>query len=288
MIFRSAQRRRASSSRFAFAACLVVSCAGCGLELSPGASLFFLPIEVNGQDVGMGIVDTGGAYELMLNEPFGLRVTGMAEVLVFSGPATVGITEPFRAVVGDTPLEIDNAIVGLDLCECNGVGFLFLRKSQRLLNLDFRTRRAWLSPADETPPNLAEFRFLTPPAGLSTFDTAFIEVTVAGGDRARPVLGLLDTGTTTTLMRRGLVPGAAGAIDPDAQTVRITSDMLGTVQAQVRLIETEGLPDLIIGVDVMRAWSDEWSFRYDVVGGAVFASPRASSSSPPAAAAKSP
>lgn len=285
MPFPSKSRIGNAAIRASVVAWTVAACAGCGLDVSPGSSLFFLPIEVDGQNVGSGIVDTGGAYELMLNEPFGLRVTGSAEVLVFSGPATVGITEPFRAIVDGAAFEIDNAIVGLDLCECNGVGFLLLRKSQRLLNLDFPSQRAWLSPTEEGRPSLSEFPFLPPPAGFSTFDTAFIEVTVTGTEGSRSLLGLLDTGTTTTLMRRGIVTGAGNSIDANAQTVRIGADGLGTVQAQVRLIETEGLPDLIIGVDVMRAWSDEWAFRYDAVGGAVFAAPRADATASVSAAA---
>jgi len=41
------------------------------------------------------------------------------------------------------------------------------------------------------------------------------------------------------------------------------------VAAQITLFDTAGLPDLIIGTDIMGAWSDRWYFTFAPRGGHV-------------------
>jgi hypothetical protein len=51
------------------AACAIA--AGCGGVFAP-APLFTTPLSIEGEDVGPAIIDTGGDYEVILRETFGL------------------------------------------------------------------------------------------------------------------------------------------------------------------------------------------------------------------------
>jgi hypothetical protein len=78
----------------------------------------------------------------------------------------------------------------------------------------------------------------------------------------------LDTGTNASVIRRGLF-GDDVSTASDRLDIRIEHEELGIVSAQVRLFDTAGLPDLIIGTDIMRAWSDRWFFTFAPLGGHV-------------------
>lgn len=252
---------------------LCVSCLlpglGCGGVLGEApAPLFLVPLEIEGHKTGGAIIDTGGGYEVLLRNNFGLEVIDTVEVLAFGGRASVDLTEGFAYSAGGLPRTAPTAIVSDSICDCNGLGFFFFRETGVVLGLDFVNARAvFLSTA---PAGGVTIPFEAPPAHLYGFDTAFVEVEVASGGAMTEVVGLLDTGANITLMRRGLV-GAAPALDPNRQSVTISHDRLGTVAVGVVLFETEGLPDVILGTDVMRVWADEWYFCYSPAGGSVVA-----------------
>jgi len=252
------------------------SCGGCGSVLSQSSTpLFTAPLLVGGASVGTAVIDTGGDYEVILRERFGLSLVDTVEVLVFGGREMVAVTEPFRYSVGGIEAAADFALVGLSICDCNGVGFHFFRKTGTVLGLDFPAGRAdFLTTLPDGGVTLA---FDPPPPELPGFDSAFIEVDVTSGgyDIARRVLALLDTGTNATVMRRGLFAAAPSAMS-DRLDIRIGRAELGTVAAQVGLFDTPGLPDLIIGTDIMRAWSDRWFFSFAQRGGTVTVQPRSS------------
>jgi len=221
---------------------------------------------VEGAPVGHAVIDTGGGYEILLREAFGLSLVDTVEVLAFGGKETVALTEPFIYSVSGMEATADFALVGLSVCDCNGVGFRFFRKTGTVLALDFPAGRADFASA--APQGGVSLAFEPPPPNLLDFDSAFIVVEVQSGERSQSVLGLLDTGTNASVMRRDLfVDGASAA--SDRLNVRIGRGELGVVAAQVSLFDTAGLPDLIIGTDIMRAWSDRWFFTFAPRGGHV-------------------
>ena len=261
---------RASLPSFVMATALGLTAAwggGCGAVLPPSpAPLFTVPLSVEGESVGTAVIDTGGGYELILRDSFGLSLVDTVEVLAFGGKEMVAVTEPFTYSVGGTEATADFALVGLSVCDCNGVGFHFFRKTGTVLALDFPAGRAdFTSVAPEGGVSLA---FEPSPPELVDFDSAFIEVEVQFGERSQTVLGLLDTGTTASVMRRELF-GAGVSAASDRLNIRIGRGELGTVAAQISLFDTAGLPDLIIGADIMRAWSDRWFFTFAPRGGHV-------------------
>ena len=69
---------------------------------------------------------------------------------------------------------------------------------------------------------------------------------------------------------RSLLIGA-GTQGVDRVDLTIIHPQLGLVTASAQLFDTAGLPDLILGTDVMRDWADRWFFRFDEEGGAVVA-----------------
>jgi len=244
---------------------------GCGAVLPPSpAPLFTAPLTVEGISVGNAVIDTGGGYEILLSEPFGLSLVDTVEVLAFGGKELVAVTEPFTYTVGGAESTADFALVGLSVCDCNGVGFRFFRKTGTVLALDFKAGRAdFTNGAQEGGVSLV---FQPPPSELVDFDSAFIEVEVQFGERSQTVLGLLDTGTNASVLRRDLF-GDDASTAGDRLDIRISRGDLGIVAAQVSLFDTPGLPDIIIGTDIMRAWSDRWFFTFAPRGGHVTAFP---------------
>jgi len=230
-----------------------------------------VPLTIDGTEVDPAIIDTGGGYELMLRDAYDLRIVDLTEVVAFGGREIVGVTEGFPYSAAGWEAVADSALVGVSTCDCNGLGFHFFQKTGVVLGIDFGDSIArfltW-EPADGT-----RLSFKPPPDFLPTFDSAFIEVEVESGGEPVTVLGLLDTGANVSVMRRGLV-GETTLLQPDRVSVLITHDRLGTVAAQINLFTTDGLPDLIIGTDLMRAWSDQWYFSFTPRGGTVTVYPR--------------
>lgn len=239
---------------------------GCGDLFGGFTPLLTAPLVVNGEPVDPAIVDTGGGYELMLRERFGLDIVDTIEVLAFGGRELVGLAQGFPYEVGGVGATADVALVGISACDCNGVGFFFFRKTGVTLEMDFSRRSVTF--VTETPTGGVALPFEPPPPWMQNFDSAFITVEVTTDGASREVLGLLDTGTNSTVLRRDLI-GGANRLFPNRLSVTLRHEALGVVEARVTLFDTPGLPDLIIGVDVMRAWADRWYFRFHPRGGTV-------------------
>ncbi len=245
---------------------------GCGdIFAARSAPLFTVPLTIVGEPVDPAVIDTGGDYELMLRDSFGLKVVDNADVLAFGGREQVNITEGFRYTAGGLENTADGALVGLSVCNCNGLGFHFFRETGVVLGVNFASLHAAFLAV--VPAGGVTIPFQVPPPFLTDFDGAFVEVDVASGGESRAVLALLDTGTNASMMQRGLV-GTASSLTPDRLNITIGKERFGTVAVQVGLFDTEGLPDLIIGTDVMRAWSDRWYFFFAKKGGTVTVFPR--------------
>ncbi len=241
--------------------------AGCGDVLAPPAApLFAVPLEVEGRPIGDAFVDTGGGYELMLKEAFGLELVDVIDVLAYRGLEEVYVTEGFSYSVGGHDTFARFALVGLSICDCNAVGYHFFRETGVVLGLDFSTRQTSFNA--DIPPGATTIPFHPPPAGLADFESAFIEVTVTAGGESRRLLGVLDTGATITVILRDLFP-PTGAVDPNRREVTIAHPALGTVQATLSVFDTPGLPDLILGTDVMQTWANRWYFDFSAGGGVV-------------------
>lgn len=245
--------------------CLILTLAGCGQTLGtePGP-LFLVPLSVSNSPAEAAVVDTGGAYELMLRHGHDLPVIGEVQVLIFGGREWVEFTGSFPYEAGGERQVADYAIVGLPVCDCNGVGVQFFRKSGVTLHLDYRTTTAAF--VEDTPADGIVLPFQDSPPQLPTFDTAFVDVTVTRNGETVSLLGILDTGTNSTLLRRSVFgESPIGGYLP----VRVAHDSLGTVALNARLFDTEDLPDIIIGTDVMGSWADQWYFTFDERGGHV-------------------
>ena len=244
---------------------------GCGNLFGGFTPLLTAPLVVNGEPVDPAIVDTGGGYELMLRERFGLDIVDTVEVLAFGGRELVGLTEGFPYEVGGVAATAEVALVGISACDCNGVGFFFFRKTGVTVEMDFSRQRVTFVTGP--PTGGVALPFEPPPPWMQNFDSAFVTVEVTTDGASREVLGLLDTGTNSTVMRRDLL-GDGSRLFPNRLSVTIRHEALGAVEARVTLFDTPGLPDLIIGVDVMRAWADRWYFRFYPRGGIVTVFPQ--------------
>jgi hypothetical protein len=230
------------------------------------APLFLVPLEIEGQDIGGAVIDTGGGYEILLRENFGLEVIDEVEVLAFGGRETVAVTEGFSYSAGGFQKVARTAIVSSSICDCNGLGFFFFRDTGVVLGIDFVKSQAMF--LERAPDGGVSIPFAPPPANLNDFGTAFMEVDIATGDETTQTLALIDTGANVTLIRRGLLESSP-ALNLNRQEITISHDFLGTVAVSVGLYDTEGLPDVILGTDVMGAWGNEWYFTYTQSGGSI-------------------
>jgi len=237
-------------------------------------NLFTTPVTANGTVLESAIIDTGGGFDLMLGDRagLGLDIVNSVDILAFNGVITADIAEPFPYSVGDFHAVADQAFVDLGLCDCNALGFFFFRKTGAVLAISFLDGHA--SFLDAAPARRTAIPFADPPATLPDFDTSFMTVQVTGDD-GTPVTvnALIDTGSNITSLRRGLV-SVSSTPDGTHADVLIARAELGTVHARVTVFDRPGIPDLVIGTDVMAAWSDEWYFEYNAHGGTIYAEPR--------------
>ena len=245
--------------------CPAILAAGCGdLLPPPPAPLFAVPLEVEGRPVGDAIIDTGGGFEILLRREFGLTVVDSVDVLVFGGRESVALTEGFSYSAGGFRGFADGAIVGISSCDCNGIGIVFFRKTGVVAAIAFSEPSATFTTS--TPPGGINLPFRAAPANLEGFNSSFIDVEVDLGAATHTVRALLDTGAAETLLKRDLF---AGAPDPlfGRPRIEVTHDRLGTVSVSAAFFDNDDLPDLILGIDMMRAWGDRWYFHYTPNGG---------------------
>ncbi len=241
--------------------------AGCGNTFLPAQQvLFTTPLQVDGIEVGSAIIDTGGGFEVMLREDFGLEIVDAIEVLAFAGAETVEVTEGFNYLVGGIQSFADAAIVGVSACECNGIGFEFFRKTGLVLGLDYLSVSAGFF--FDVPEEGITVQFGSPPPRLRGFESSFIDINLSTEDGSKNVAALFDTGATQTVIRRDLF-GEPSALVSDRRRVTLFHERLGGVTALVALHRNESLPDVIIGNDVMAVWGDRWYFSFDPTGGSV-------------------
>lgn len=240
--------------------------AGCGNTFGPTAYvLFTVPFTVEGTPVSKALIDTGGGFEVMLREPYGIEVVDRVEVLAFSGPQIVDVTSGFTYQAGGIQAQAEGAIVGAAACDCNALGIDFFRKTGIVLALDYRSRAAAFVPS------IAEggvtLLFDPPPERLGEFDSAFLEVELQSGDLLKRTNALLDSGAAVSALYRGTMPGVAA--DQSFLELDIRRDELGTVRATIALHDNGALPELIIGNDIMAAWGDRWYFVFEPLGGSL-------------------
>ncbi len=234
------------------------------------APLFGAELFVNGESVGPAIIDTGGGFEVMLAEPFGLPIVATTEVLAFGGRETVEVTGAFDYSAGVWSETAEGAIVGVSACECNGLGFVFFRRTGAVLGLDFSSIRSDF--VSTVPQGGISVPFERPPPQLTGFDSSFILVEVSDGISSRALVGLLDTGTNASVMRRGLLT-TPDAAETQRLPVTVHHAQLGTTNGEVSLFDTPDLPDIILGTDLMRNWADRWYFSFAPIGGEVTVQP---------------
>ena len=249
---------------------------GCGDLLPPQpAQLLTIPITLSGLVTEPAIVDTGGGYELMLRQSFGLDIVDQIEVIAFGGRETVDLATGFSYQVGNIETTADIALIGLSVCDCNGLGFLFFRKTGIVLGIDFPAQSIVF--LNQLPRGGIELDFDRPPDHLLDFDSAFLDVDVTLNEETRIVSALIDTGTNSTIMRRGLFESTVGG-SSSFLDVTVGRFELGTVGLRATLFDNPGLPDLVIGTDVMAVWGDRWYFSFTPRGGALKVFPRADES----------
>ncbi len=244
-----------------------VLAAACGDILPPPpAPLFAIPLEIEGRPVGDAIIDTGGGFEILLRSDFGLNVVDSVDVLVFGGRESVAFTESFSYTAGGFHGFAEGAIVGISSCDCNGVGIVFFRKTGMVAAIAFSEPSAALTTLP--PRGGIALPFRSPPANREGVISSFIDVKIDLGTATQTVRALLDTGAAETLLKRDLFTAAP---DPIFGRVRleITHDRLGTVSVSAALFDNDDLPDVILGIDMMRAWGDRWYFHYTPDGGNV-------------------
>ena len=241
--------------------------AGCGQGVLAGADDYlWLPLIVGGEDVGTALIDTGGDYELLLRETYGLKLVGTAEISVFTGTEVVGVTEAVAYQAGGVAGVADFALVGSSICDCNAVGHEFFRQTGTVLAVDFARDRVDLLTAAES--GEATIAFASPPQELAGFDGALLPIRVRVGSVTHLLIGVLDTGALQTVVQRSALATPVSALASYARGT-VEHDQLGAVELSLGLYDSPGLPDVIIGVDLMRRWADEWYFVFDEAGGQV-------------------
>ena len=219
---------------------LLILLGGCADVLPPRpAPLFTVPLAIDGQSVGNAIIDTGGDYEILLREDFGLDLTDTVTVRVFGGQESVAVTEAFTYTLSGLHAETEGAIVGVSSCDCNGVGVDFFRQSGIVLGLSFSEPAATFLFA--VPEEGVAVDFATPPPRLAEFDTSFITVEVAAAGESRRTLGLLDTGASVTVVRRELLQSSQLPWQRHPR-VTIAHAALGTVSASPGIRRATGRP----------------------------------------------
>lgn len=247
--------------------CPAVLVAACGNILPPPpAPLFAIPLEIEGRPVGDAIIDTGGGFEILLRRDFGLSIVDTVDVLVFGGRESVALTEGFSYTAGGFHGFAEGAIVGISSCDCNGVGIAFFRKTGMVAAIAFSESSAAVKALP--PRGGIDLPFRSPPANLKGFISSFIDVEIDLGTATQTVRALLDTGASETLVKRKLVPAGSEQIFGRVR-LEITHDRLGTVSVSAALFDNDDLPDVILGIDMMRAWGDRWYFHYTPDGGNV-------------------
>lgn len=262
-------KRKTAIARISPILCIVtviMFAGGCGANLFPPqpGPTFTMPLVIDGVQVDEAIVDTGGEYELMLRDSYGLEIVGQVQVVAFEGRESVDVTEEFDFTIGGVRSTTEAALVGISVCDCSGVGFPFFRKAKTVLALDFETLDAHF--ASRVSADGIELPFVEAPESLTEFDSAFLEVTVENENgEIVPVTGLLDSGTNGTILRRTLLPPSQQSADQ--VNILIEHPLLGTVSVSARLFDTPGLPDLILGTDIMGAWGQKWYFDFHDRGG---------------------
>ncbi len=243
----------------------MVLASGCGSDI--GASLptlFAVPLSINGQPVGDAIVDTGGGFELLLREDFGLPMAGTVEVVVFGGPEHVNVAGPVDFIAGGIASTAKSALVAVSVCDCNGVGINFFRKESVTLTLDFSTPTVVFSDGSIAVGKSIPFEI--PPQHLSSLATAFIQVDVKIGSRVKRVLALVDTGSTATLLQRSVLDDDEVSFG-DTVRVKLSHADLGELETTVGLFVNPSLPDMIIGTDIMGDWGNRWHFTFTPADG---------------------
>lgn len=244
-----------------------LAASGCGQLNTPQTGpLFGVPLAINGEEIGQALVDTGGGYEVMLRESFGLELLGSTKVLAFGGLAELAFSEGFFYSVGDIEGYADRAIVGTAICNCNGVGYTFFQKSGVVLGLDFPDKAVRL--LDSLPSGDVVVDYLPPPTDLAGFESAFVEVDVSAGGGTVRVLAVLDTGSNVTVLREGLLRFSS-VVPPTRVDAEVSHPLLGAGTVEISFFDTPGLPDLIIGTNLMERLGDEWYFRFEQGGGSV-------------------
>ena len=265
---RESQRVLISSAPALCAACVVIGLCACscgGVPLAGPPKLFTVPLAIEGTSIGSALLDTGGGYELMLRDHFGLEVIDTVEVLAFTGRESVDLVGGFNYRAGDVQTVADAAIVGVSVCDCNGVGYRFFRKTGVVLGIDFtRDVAGFFMRVPEQGISLA---FAETPDYMSTFDSVFVDLEVALPDRTVRVPALVDTGASGTLIAAELLAEVFDAGDRVAVTLH--HEDLGTVAVRAQVFDNPELPQVIVGTDVMPLWADRWYFSFAPVGGNV-------------------
>lgn len=241
--------------------------AGCD-AIAPSAQgpLFAVPLEVAGESVGSALIDTGGGYEIMLRTAGNLRIVDSSEVVIFAGLQRVEITEGFDFVAGGVSSFAESAIVSGAICDCNGIGFQFFRRTGTVLAIDFDITSASFVALD--PADGIKLSFAAPPPQLPTFDSSFIEIELSDGGAARAVTALIDTGANVTVVRRSLLSPSLSIL-ASQRRVTLAHPQLGSISVDAGLFDNPLLPDVVIGTEAMRLWGDRWYFRYAPRGGTI-------------------
>ncbi|UCE59238.1 MAG: hypothetical protein JSU63_17560 [Phycisphaerales bacterium] len=240
---------------------------GCGNTFPDySAQLFAVPLAIEDEPIGSAVVDTGGGYEIMLSDSFGLDVVDSAEVVAFGGRRLVDVTEGFTYTAGGVDTSTHAAIVGDSITNHNAIGFHFFRKTGIVLGIDFADPTVvFLSRA---PSEGITVDFDPLPAHLATFDTSFIEVEILENGRSHAILALLDTGASATMLRRSFVSSPISRL-LDRIPINVTHRKLGSVSIDAALFEDAHLPDMILGTDIMKVWGESWYFSYESRAGSV-------------------
>ncbi|HEY3243326.1 MAG TPA: hypothetical protein VGM03_08245 [Phycisphaerae bacterium] len=239
---------------------LLLVLAGCNQTVAPRGPQFNLPLTIEGRSAGNALVDTGAEGELILADSYGLPVVGSVPIILFSGAMEAGLTAPFTYTVAGVQLRTSGAIVRDSNCACDALGTGFFRRAGTCVRLDYRDGSAAL--VDRIPDGGIEVPLAPSLNNSGPFTSAHIPVQI---NELTFADAILDTGANVTAVRALLMP--PGSADTYLRLSHYVLGALSVPQARVLTYETEGLPDVIIGTDLMRAWGSVWYFSFSESGG---------------------